>query len=139
MFPIIVLMLAVIAACGQRSETVRIDNVVVGEMPPAQQVAVGYLSLHNSGDESWILNGIYCDCAESVEVHRTLYSSGVMSMREVRHLTIDPHTRVNFEPRGMHLMFFGVNERFVAGQMLRLRFEFNDRQPIEVEAEVKRL
>lgn len=124
--------------CSEKSD-LRIDNLVVREMPPGSEVGVAYLTIENMSSESLILNYVHSPRTDVIEVHQHLYENGLMQMREVKHLTIDPNTRVEFKPGGYHLMLFGVDSRFEAGQELELTFEFENKAPVTVTAAVRRL
>ena len=124
--------------CSRQAE-IEITDLVIRETPPGAERGVAYLKIHNSGDQTVALNYVHTPRASMVEVHRHLYENGKMKMREVQRLTVDPDSSVEFTPGGYHLMLFGAESRFEAGQQVPITFEFEDRAPITVVAEVRRL
>jgi len=125
--------------CEQASDDFTISNLVIREMPPGKKVAVAYLRLENLSKKNLIFNYLHSPRAESIEVHQHLHKDGVMQMRAVNHFSVSPESRVDFVPRGYHLMLFGVEERFVEGEKVEITFEFENYPPKTVVADVKRL
>lgn len=130
--------MTVFTGCAPKADF-KIEDVVVREMAPGRDVGVAYLSLHNQSKQSLVLNYVHSPRTDRIEVHRHLYEDGLMKMREVKHLAIDPGARLEFAPGGHHLMLFGVDTPFKSGESVEFTFEFENHPPQTVTAEVKRL
>lgn len=137
--PILVaLIFCLLSACSKQAEF-EVVNLVVRETPPGSDTGVAYLSIQNNMKENLVLNYVHSPRTDVIEVHRHLYEDGLMKMREVKHLSIDPSQRLDFTPGGYHLMLFGIDERFIEGQEFDLTFEFENQPPLIVTATVRRL
>lgn len=133
----LVLILAV-TSCTQPKD-VNLVDFVVREMAPGSERGVAYLSIENNSKENLILNYVQSPRIDNIEVHQHLYENGMMKMREVRHLSIDPGQRLSMGPGGYHLMLFGVDKPFKEGESIEFTFEFQNRPAQTVMASVKRL
>ena len=140
-FAISVALVCFLAACEKKSShaSFELSNLVIREMPPGRDVAVAYLRLENFSESGLTFNYVHSPRAEAVEVHQHIHEDGKMKMREVKHFTIAPESKVDFVPRGYHLMLFGVTERFVEGENVEMTFEFENQEPLTLIAEVKKL
>lgn len=111
-------------AKGDDARQLVVDYAFVKALPPGQTRAAVYLLLKNKSKTTHTLNYVHTPIAENVEVHRTIYEDGVMRMRQVKHLSINPNEKLVFEPGGYHLMLFGVSEELTVGQTFPLTMEF---------------
>lgn len=125
-------------SCSKQVEF-EVTDLVIREAPPGAETGVAYLAIRNNSDKSLVLNYVHTPRTSMVEVHRHLYENGLMKMREVRHLTVDPQSTVEFTPGGYHLMLFGADSRFEAGQEVPITFEFENKPPLTMSAQVRRL
>jgi copper(I)-binding protein len=74
--------------------------------------------------------------AERVELHESTMDGGVMRMRPVESLVIEPgETRV-LEPGGLHLMMMRLKEPLVAGKHFLLTLEFAEAGRVQVKVMV---
>lgn len=134
-----IFVLSFLSACEKSKADFELSNLVIREMPPGRDVAVAYLTLENFSDKALVFNYVHSPRASVVEVHQHAYENGKMLMREANHLSIAPQSRVDFVPRGYHLMLLGVEERFVEGEKVEITFEFENQAPLTLLADVKRL
>lgn len=136
----LVFSVVLLMACSER-EVIRftIKNAIVKEMPPGRDMGVAYVTIENQSERDLILNYVHSPIADTVEVHRHIYSDGKMMMREVNHLNIQARSTLTFTPGAYHLMLFSVLESPKAGMEIPLTFEFEGEKPYTVMAEVKRL
>lgn len=110
----------------------------VAETPPGARVAAGYLELQNLTDETLRLTGAMSERFERVEIHRTLMQEGVVRMRAVDLLEIEPGETLAFEPGALHLMIrLGDEGPVRAGERIPLTIVSN-LGPIEFTAPVLR-
>jgi copper(I)-binding protein len=131
---------SILSGCDKAGEEpdFTLSNLVIREMPPGKDVGVAYLTLENHSRNALVFNYIHSPRASSIEVHQHVHEDGKMMMREVKHFSVAPNSRIDFVPRGYHLMLFGVTERFEDGEKVELTFEFEDQTPITVLADVKK-
>jgi len=81
-----------------------ISDPWVRRVPPAARMTAGYLSISNPGTEPLVIVGVESPAFGSVELHGTIMTDGVASMREQEAVTVEPGDTVRFEPGGLHLM-----------------------------------
>lgn len=101
-------------------------------------VAVGYLTILNPGKSADRLLRVESPAAQSVGIHVSLETNGVMTMDEVKGgVRIDAGGRVDFKPGGLHLMLMGLKRTQKAGDALpaTLVFEKAGRIPVTFKVE----
>lgn len=114
-------------ACADSAQApagIEIVGAVMPALPPGQRVGAVYLTLKNNTDKMLVVNYLHSDLTDHIEVHRNLYSDGVMQMRQVRHLSLDPWSKIHFEPGGYHLMLSDIDSAPSVGDTFSLVFEF---------------
>jgi copper(I)-binding protein len=102
---------------------------------PGQSSGAAYLSIDNNGKTSDKLVHVSTPLAASAEVHSTSMDGGIMRMREVDALELQPAAHVTMSPGdGYHIMLVGLKKALVPGQKvpLSLRFEKAGKLDIEV-------
>lgn len=126
------LLLMLCAACGENGGSRQVGErgalVVSGAytyaMPPGKETTAVYLSLDNTSNKTRILNYVHSPVAGYIEVHRSQYDNGMMKMRQVKHTTLDPKSKLVFKPSGYHLMLFDIDKPLQAGESFELNLEF---------------
>jgi periplasmic copper chaperone A len=84
--------------------------------PEGADVAVGYLTITNSGETPDRLVSASAAFAAQAEIHRMTMVNGVMQMRPVAEgVTIPAKGTVMFAPDSYHLMFMGFKEALQKG------------------------
>src|SRR6266702_452879 len=95
------------------AEDIAAGNLVITQAwsratPGGAQVAGGYLTIQNRGTLPDRLVSGSTGAARKVEIHEMAMNGGVMTMRPVDSLVIEPGQSVTFAPGGRHLMFIGL-------------------------------
>lgn len=129
------LVLALAIGCllsGCAEGKLEIDNARVRALIPGQDKTVAYLDVHNGTQAPVSLLGARSDQVRTIEFHTTRMDDGIMRMRRLKEVTIEPGATVQFQPGGRHLMLFGVRSlgpqlqielRFADGTLTRVPFE----------------
>ncbi len=125
LFGVYATLTAIAVACAQREGgPITVDNAFISELPPGQTQAAAYMKIRNDSKVSQPLNYVHSPIADYIEIHRNIYQDGVMQMRPVKKVTVNPgETRV-LAPGGFHLMLFGVYDNLRAGDEFELTLEF---------------
>jgi copper(I)-binding protein len=76
------------------------------------------------------LTGVSTPIAAAAELHETINDNGVMKMRPVQSIALDPGKPVTFKPGGYHVMLTGVKGALKAGDSFPLTLTFEHAQPI---------
>ena len=132
------LALGLLAACSAQHDHQRAGDIVVSvpwsrEVPKGGSVAVGYVTLENTGKVDDRLLRVETAAAKRVEMHETRNDGGIMRMRMLSDgLAIPAGRTVVLGPSGTHLMFIDPKRPVVAGDTLDavLVFRSAGRAPI---------
>ncbi|MBO9707086.1 MAG: copper chaperone PCu(A)C [Caulobacter sp.] len=99
---------------------------------------VGYLTLANVGTKPIKLAAVESPAAQSVGLHESKMTGGVMSMRPVTGgLTVAPGGKVDFAPGGYHLMLLGLKTTQSVGGKVPLTLVFADGRRMKIELSVE--
>ena len=114
--------------------TIRVEEPWARESPPTVTNGAAYMTLVNTGKEADRLVGASSDVSATVELHTHLMEEGMMTMRPLKAIEIDPEKPAVLKPGGLHIMLISLKKPLVAGQMfpLRLRFEKAGEIPVDV-------
>ena len=85
--------------------------------------AAGYLSLPIRGDRRALLS-VTSPQAGRIEMHETMNSGNMSSMRPLERLPVRDGEILAFTPGGRHLMLFDLDRRVPAGGRVTLVFRF---------------
>jgi periplasmic copper chaperone A len=123
--------------------TVVLDDIEIADpwtrvMQPGQQAGGGYVAITNRGEEADRLVYGSTPRAARTEIHSMEIVDDVMTMRPVEGgLEIPAGEAVSLEPGGYHVMFIGVAEPFVEGEIVTVTLEFQQAGRVELEFEVR--
>lgn len=130
----------VLLSCSESTSTpapIVIENPFIKVLPPGKTVAAAYMAITNNTDITQAINYVYSPIAETVEVHRVIYNEGMMQMRPVKKLSINPGETQLLEPGGFHLMVFGIYDTLKEGDSFELNFEFESGEKLTTRVQVK--
>jgi periplasmic copper chaperone A len=101
--------------------------------PKGAQVAAGYVTIKNSGDEPDRLVSASADFAGETVIHQMSMAGGVMRMRPVPDgVAIPPKSTVKLEPSGYHLMFMSLTGPLKEGDDVPVKLTFEHAGSVEV-------
>lgn len=107
---------------------------------PGVEVAVGYLTLRNTGTERRELIKVTAPQVDSVQVHRSsVDAQGVSRMWPVGKLELLPGEAVKLAPNGLHLMLVGLKQPLAKGAVVPVTLVFEHEKPITVPLQVRGL
>ena len=96
--------------------------------------AGGFMAIVNNGTEADRLIGVESDIAAKVETHESkVDENGVGTMQHVDFIDIPPGETVNLEHGGYHIMFMGLKETLVEGDMVKGVLIFEKAGRVEIE------
>ena len=103
----------------------------------AARVMAGYLEVLSMKETPDRLIGARSALAERVELHGSAEVDGVMRMRPVEGVDINPFGGADLEPGGLHLMIMGLKQKVAAGDRLPVTLIFEEAGEMEVKLTVK--
>ena len=129
--------LVFLAGCSEDA-TMKIDDMWARPTAPAATTAAFYGEIKNTTihDELLEANSPLCD---EIELHRSVLTDGVMSMRPAEQWEFEvlhDHT-LELEPGGLHLMCIGLSEPLVAGETTALDLNFLNFGTVTVDVDIE--
>ncbi len=115
---------------GAQTSTIRITEAFA-RAAPAGRAAATYMNIQGGPDQ---LVGVSSDAAAQVELHETVIEGGVMTMRPVGGILINPGVATRLAPGGLHIMLNNLKKALKDGDTftLTLTFERAGKQTVVV-------
>ena len=98
---------------------------------PANLPSAGYMTLRNIGKITQVFIGASSADYQVVHLHQTVHEEGIMSMRAVNSIEIEPQESVQFARLGYHLMLMQPTRPLHVGDRVRIRLKFQQGPSIE--------
>lgn len=105
---------------------VKLTDAWVRASNPGQSVGAAYVTLTSPQDVTLVY--IETERAGSVEMHSMTMQNGIMKMRSMEELPVPAGKPVKLAPGGLHLMLFELPKPFKAGEQVKFRLCFKDKQ-----------
>jgi copper(I)-binding protein len=99
-------------------------------------MGAAYLTVTDNGTPDRLV-GASTPAAASAQLHETINDNGVMKMRPVAAIVLDPGKPVTLAPGGYHVMLMGLKNPLNAGDSFPLTLTFEHAQPIAVTVKVE--
>ena len=108
--------------------------------PKGASVGGGYLTITNTGNETYHLIGGSTPVSKKFEVHEMTMENGVMKMRPVKGgIEIKPGETVTLKPGGYHVMFVQLNRQLTKGEHFKATLDFAKAGKVDVDFTVEGL
>jgi len=133
--PLLLLVVALLSACGADDGASRIGVSDALAGPPAGGASQVVVRIANTGDGDDRLVEVTTPVAAGVEFHRTELADGRATMTIEREIALPAGEEVEFRPGGLHLMLVAPNPSLQVGGTfeLTLRFEHAGERTVPVE------
>lgn len=102
----------------------------------AMKTGAAFTVLANNGTEMDQLVAAESPVAERVELHTHMMDGGVMKMRQVEAIEVNPGTPTVLQPGGLHIMFIGLHAPLKEGSMVPITLVFEKAGRIAITAQV---
>jgi hypothetical protein len=123
------------AAAADASD-ISLDHVWARASAGNATTGAAYLTVTDHGRPDRLV-GVSTPVAATAELHETINDNGVMKMRPVAGIALEPGKPVKFSPGGYHVMLTGLKSPLKAGDSFPLTLAFEHAQPITVTAAVE--
>ncbi len=130
------LALLLIAPALAEKDALRFTDAWTPEAPPGRMMA-GFMEIHNTGSEPVAIVDARADGFGHVELHNTTMEDGVMRMRRIDALTIEPGQTLMLEPGGLHVMLIEPQRSFRDGDQIALVLIDDDGREYSLSSEVR--
>ena len=114
-----------------------INNAWSPAAPPVAPTRVGYFSITNFSDKTIAIVDITSPLFTQASFHETHIVDGVVSMKALGKLVLNPKQELIFEPGGMHLMLMNAKAGLAQAKSIPLMLGLEDGQKINLELLVK--
>lgn len=123
---------------GQLLAEVVVSDATVRLLPPGVPNTAAYFSIENRSDKNVVLVGANANFVNKAEIHNHLFVDNMMRMQQQSEVVIGAGETVHFEPSGLHIMLFGLNQVLDEGQTLPLSLQTKSGELIKFTAKVAR-
>jgi periplasmic copper chaperone A len=114
---------------------IQVDHVWARAAPAGHEGAV-YLTITDGGAAPDTLTGVTTPVAAEAAVHQSIEDHGVMKMRPVGPLPIEPGRPVTLAPGGYHIMLSGLKQSLKQGDSFPITLSFAKAGPVTATATV---
>jgi len=114
----IALLLALLMSPGAFAAGLAIEDAWIRAAPPGAEVMGGYATLRNGGPASLTISGARSDAFERVELHEMSMQGGVMRMRPLAGIVLQPRGEAKLAPGGTHLMLMQPQRALKVGDVV---------------------
>lgn len=115
----------------------KIDNAWIRWLPAGVPLA-GYASIVNPGDRPIVLVSASSAAFRDVSIHRSIRTDGAVRMSPVGEIAIAPHSSVDFEAEGYHLMLMQPTETLDSQSAIPITLRFADGSSVTVRFQVRK-
>ncbi|WP_396587617.1 copper chaperone PCu(A)C [Bermanella sp. R86510] len=103
------------------------DSGWVRALPPTQPNTAAFFRLTNNSGDAVILKQVSSDIAAKAEYHtHSKGENGMMAMRQLKQVVIEPKATVEFKPGGYHVMLFDLVRPLKSGEQVEIRLIDSD-------------
>jgi periplasmic copper chaperone A len=127
------------AAQTQSAGKIAVADAWSRATPAGSKTAVVYMTLVNGGAAADRLVGATTPVADKVAFHSNTNDNGVMQMRELPAIDVEPGAKVVLKPGGTHIMLVGLKQQLKEGQTLPLTLEFENAGKIELQVPIAKI
>ena len=115
---------------------ITLDHVWARASAGNATTGAAYLTVTDHGRPDRLV-GVSTPVAATAELHETIHDNGVMKMRPVAGIALEPGKPMTFSPGGYHVMLMGLKSPLKAGDKFPLTLTFEHAQPITVTGTVE--
>jgi copper(I)-binding protein len=120
------------------ADNLQITGAWIKNLPMTVPVRAGYMNISNNQTQAVTIVSLQSNSFENIEVHQTIESEGMMSMRPVDTLLIPAGGTLQLTPGGFHLMMMMPLEELKPGQKVIVTLHYGDQKTQLIEMEVRK-
>jgi copper(I)-binding protein len=119
-----------------QAQAVQIKAAWIRWLPGGVPLA-GYATLANVSDQPLVLTSATSAAFHDLSLHQTLQAGGTVRMSPLERIAIAPHTALDFEARGIHLMLMQPREALDPHGEVPITLHFADGSSLTVQFQVR--
>lgn len=105
---------------------VQLLNASARATKPGMSSSAAYMTIRNGTNEPVQIQALASPVAGKTELHTTEMNNGMMSMRRVDNLQIEPGDEVELKPGGYHVMLMGLKKPIAANSRVPVTITFSN-------------
>ena len=105
---------------------------------PGSSVTAAYMTIKNTSNKAFTLQKISGSISGRIEIHEHSMADGMMRMRQVAEVIIDPNSEVVLQPSGLHLMIFSLKEQVTEQDVIPLTLTFSNGSKLNIKLPVRK-
>ncbi len=103
---------------------------------PGSNVTAAYMKIANNDDKAITLQKVTSTISNRIEIHEHSMAGGMMKMRQVDNITVDPNSSITLKPSGLHFMIFSLKQRLNENDNIILTMHFSDKTKVNIQLPV---
>ena len=111
---------------------VSVEKAYLRATIPGTTISSAYMKMVNHSAESITFNKATSDISPRIEIHQHTMVDGMMRMRKVNSIAIEPNRHVKLQPSGLHLMVFDVTKPLKPQQEVEVTLHFSNNDAVTV-------
>jgi periplasmic copper chaperone A len=123
-----------LSACN-KAPNVEVSDAWSGALPSTATVGAAYMKIASTTADELI--SAETPIADRVEFHTTQNENGMMQMRELHALRVEPTAMLAFAPGANHMMLLGLKQPLVAGASFPMTLHFKNAGTVVVNIQVR--
>jgi copper(I)-binding protein len=127
--------IAVIACRQSEKNAISVRNAWANATPAGATVGAAYLEL-TVADQDTLLSAT-SEVADRIEMHASSEENGMMRMRPLPTVELQPGKPFAFAPGGAHFMLLGLRQPLVAGTRFPLTLQLQNAGALTLQVDVK--
>ena len=134
----LLLLLSYLPFVNAAEEALQIKMPWVREAPPTAKNLAGYVELTNPTSKPILIQSATSPLFQRVEMHITSFENGMMRMKEIEQLTIQPGETIYFEPGGKHFMLIKPKKPIKAGLVIPVTITIKNQDSMLINFQVRK-
>jgi copper(I)-binding protein len=121
-----IIMLLLLSLSANADSNLAFTKAYVASAPPGAVAMAAYMTIENPGDSPRRITAINSGDFAEVQMHRSILDKGVSRMQQLEYLAIEPRSKLELNPGGIHLMLLEPVRDFEPGEIVLLEFREAD-------------
>jgi periplasmic copper chaperone A len=118
--------LLLVCAVAHAASNLIFTGAYVAAAPPGAAAMAAYMTIENPGDSPRRITALSSGDFAEVQIHRSIIDKGVARMEQMDYLAVEPGSKLELKPGGIHLMLLEPAHDFEPGETILLEFREAD-------------
>ena len=115
-----------------QKSTISVEQAYIRSSIPGTTITSSYMIIENKGEKTVTLLGASSKVSPRIEIHQHSMSDGMMRMRQLDSININPKQKIILQPSGLHLMLFDVKKPLQAQHNVKLTLNFSNTPSVTI-------